>query len=298
MKLNGKIASLALLGAMANILPAAGESASGWEFTPAEGVSYDEQPVFTAEASMNFHSRYMTYGVIDGKDPIVVPSVCGTFFDWAYIGTDFICDTTKGNAKGFGYGNRAGLFSAIDAYVGLAHEFDINETVGALSLDFGYMYEYATRTWDMPMDMQYLYLELSLGDMPFEPTLYVERELMYDDGTYASLEIGHTFEISDVFSVRPSVSQGIGNSLRTKGYFGELDSVYGFDHAGLMDTCVKLEFEYCLTDWCTLGAYVAYYDYLLDGNMREAARAYNSQWGNGCDYSWSFVGGMSVTMTF
>jgi hypothetical protein len=48
----------------------------------------------------------------------------------------------------------------------------------------------------------------------------------------------------------------------------------------------------------TFGAYVAYSDYWFDGNMREAATAYNGEWGAGCDKTWNVVGGLSVTATF
>ncbi len=290
MKTSAKIALLALFASFACT------SFAEFEFAPGEGISYDETPVFTAEAAVEFHSRYMSYGVVDGKDPIVKPTFCGTFADWVFVGADFICDTTKGNGKGFGYGNRAGRYSAIDSYVGLAHEFELSEMLGALSAEVGYLYEYATRTYEdgSNWDMQYLYLELSLGDIPFEPKFYLEREFMFDDGTYANFEIGHTFDLSDCcegLTVRPSIAQGLGNSKRAHGYFGE-------KHAGLMDTCVKVEFEYEFSEWCTFGAYAAYYDYLFDGNMRGMAREYNSAWGSSYDQSWSFVGGLSVKLTF
>ena len=290
MKTRAKIASLALFASLANM------SFAEVEFTPGEGISYNETPIFTAEAAVEFHSRYMSYGVVDGKDPIVKPTFCGTFADWVFVGADFICDTTKGNGKGFGYGNRAGKYSAIDSYVGLAHEFELGESIGTLSTEVGYLYEYATRSYEdgSNWDMQYLYAEISLKNPILEPKLYLERELMFDDGTYANFEIGHTIDlgvICDGLSVRPSIAQGVGNGRRALGYFGE-------SHAGLMDTCVKLELKYECSEWCTFGAYAAYYDYLLDGNMRDMAREYNSVWGSECDRSYSFVGGISVKLTF
>lgn len=297
MKTRAKVASLAVVASLANCFGAYAHSMlSGMEFAPGEGISYDETPIFTAEASVEFHSRYMSYGVVDGKDPIVKPCFCGTFADWVFVGADFICDTTKGNGKGFGYGNRAGRYSAIDSYAGLAHEFELGESIGTLSVEVGYLYEYATRSYEdgSNWDMQYLYAEISLENLILEPKLYLERELMFDDGTYANFEIGHTIDlggICDGLSVRPSIAQGVGNTRRAWGYFGE-------SHGGLMDTCVKLELEYKLNEWCSFGAYAAYYDYLFDGNMRDLAREYNSVWGNGCDHSWSFVGGLSVKLTF
>ena len=121
---------------------------------------------------------------------------------------------------------------------------------------------------------------------------------MRDEGTYASLELGHTFDINESFTVRPSVAQGIGNSLRTKGYFSELEKVEGFNHGGLMDTSIRLDFEYAINSYLTLGAYIAYYDYLFDDRMREAAAAYNGQWRRHLDRTWNFVTGISLTATF
>ena len=274
-----------------------GES-SGWSYAPGEGVTFGETPVVSAEFSLGFDSRYMTYGVIDGKDPIVVPGASITFFDWVYFGVEAIYDVTKGNGKRGGYGNRAGKYTTLDAMVGVAHDFDLGESLGALSVDFSYMYEYLPRYEDEVGDTQYLNLELSLGDLWLEPTLAVERDLMADDGTYVYFELGHTFEVAEDLTLRPAVGQGFGNSLRTRGYFSELEKVEGFDHGCVMDTTLRVDLEYAVTEYLTLGAYVAYHDYLFDGNMREAAAAYNGEWGAGEDKTWNIVGGLSLTATF
>ena len=277
----------------------------GFAWAPGDGISFNETPIMSTEASLNVHSKYMSYGVVYGNDPIIVPGVTATFFDWVYIGVESIFDMTKGNGKGFEYGNRAGKYTTIDAFVGLAHEFDLGETIGTLSVDFGYMYEYFTRNTQKVedgciWDSQYLMFEMSLDGHWLVPTIYVERDLMYDNGTYASLTLGHEFEIYDGITLTPSIGQGLGNTLRTKGYFAELEKFEesGFSHGGLMDTTIKIELEYEITDWLKLGAYVAYYDYLFDDKMREAAAAYNAQWGSREDKTWNFVGGLSLTATF
>lgn len=293
-----KLIGAALVAAVAGGAFASQGEGGGFAWAPGDGVSYDETPVMSIEASVNLHSKYMTYGVIDGKDPILVPGVTATFFDCAYIGVESIFDLTKGNGKRGGYGNRAGKYTTLDAFVGLAHEFDLGETIGTLGVDFGYMYEYMPRSVGEVWDTQYLMLEMTLGGHWLEPTLYVERDLMADNGTYVNFSLAHTFELSDSFSVTPSIGQGFGNSLRTKGYFSEVGKVGEYDHAGLMDTTIKVDFEYAITDWLTLGAYVAYYDYLFDDRMREAAAAYNGEWGARQDKTWNFVGGISLTASF
>ena len=270
-----------------------------------EGAEQEEEtPIVAVEAGLAFDSRYMTYGVIDGKDPILTPSASITFFDWVYFGVESIFDLTKGNGKRFEYGNRAGKYTTLDAIVGVAHEWDLGETFGALGVDFNYIYEYIPtdrHTGDGCPDTQYLNLELSLGDLWLEPTLGIERDLMADDGTYVNLELGHTFALvgdgeGPTLTFKPSVAQGLGNSLRTKGYFA--DSSDGFSHGGLMDTTLKGEFELKLCDNVSLTAYAAYSDYWFDANMRDAARAYNAEWGKSSDHSWNVYGGLGVTVSF
>ena len=264
------------------------------------------------EAGVAFDSRYMTYGVIDGKDPIITPSAQITFFDWVYFGVESIFDVTKGNGKRGGYGNRAGRWTTLDAIVGLAHDFDCGETLGALSVDFNYIYEYIHRYKDEDGadcmdDTQYLNLELSFGDLWFEPTLAIERDLMADDGTYVNFEIGHTFPILDgegedddpVLAFRPSVGQGFGNTQRAAGYFVKYkDSEDPLDHGGLMDTTIKGELTWNICENLSLSGYIAYSDYLFDGNMRDGARAHNAAWGRCCDHSWNFYGGIALGLSF
>ena len=266
-------------------------------YTPGEGVSYGETPIMSAEFSLNFHSKYMYYGVVDGKDPIMAAYASATFFDSVYFAIDAYFDLTKGNGKKGEYGNRAGEYTFFDSYVGICREFELGERIGTLSVDFAYLYEYIRRYRDeSPEDTQYLALTLGLEGHYIVPELYIERDIMADDGTYVNLSLGHTFEISDSFSVTPSIAQGFGNANRTYGYFS--DTTDGFHHSGLMDTSLRLDFEYTLNEYITFGAYVAYYDYLLDSNMRQAARDYNGEWGRGNDRSYHFVGGLSVKASF
>ena len=267
------------------------------EVAEAEKGEVEETPIVSAEFGLQFDSKYMTYGVIDGKDPILTPSAQLTFFDWAYVGVESIFDLTKGNGKRGDYGNRAGRWTTLDMTVGLAHEFDLGDTLGALSVDVNYIYEYLRRHHSDMGDTQYVNLELSLGDLWFEPTLAIERDLMADEGTYVNLEVGHTFalvgdEEDPTLTFKPSVGQGFGDKHRTRGY--ELAD----DHGGVMDTTIKGEFEWAVCDHVALTAYIAYSDYWFDSKLRDGARAYNGAWGSSCDHSWTFYGGVGVTVSF
>lgn len=267
------------------------------EVAEAEKGEVEETPIVSAEFGLQLDSKYMTYGVVDGKDPILTPSAQLTFFDWAYVGVESIFDLTKGNGKRGEYGNRAGKWTTLDMIVGLAHEFDLGETLGTLSVDVNYIYEYLRRHHSDMGDTQYVNLELSLGDLWFEPTLGIERDLMADDGTYVNLEIGHTFALvgddeDPTLTFRPSIGQGLGDKHRTRGY--ELAD----DHGGLMDTTIKGEFEWAVCDHVALTAYIAYSDYWFDSKLRDGARAYNGAWGSSCDHSWNFYGGVGMTVSF
>ena len=59
----------------------------------------EESNLVSAEFSLGFDSRYMTYGVIDGKDPIVVPTASIAFFDLFYFGVEAIIFLTTTCAK-------------------------------------------------------------------------------------------------------------------------------------------------------------------------------------------------------
>ena len=268
------------------------------EVAEAEKGEVEETPIVSAEFGLQLDSKYMTYGVIDGKDPILTPSAQLTFFDWAYVGVESIFDLTKGNGKRGVYGNRAGQWTTLDAIVGLAHEFELTEDIG-LSVDANYIYEYIRRYHSDMGDTQYINLEFGLTGLWLEPTLAIERDLMADDGTYVNFSLAHTFTLvgdddDPTLTFTPSVGQGFGDKHRTRGY-GLAD-----DHAGLMDTTIMGEFEWAVCDHVALTAYVAYSDYWFDSKLRHGAREYNGAWSHGSKYadSWNFYGGVGVTVSF
>ena len=263
-----------------------------------KGEVEEEAPIVSAEFGLQFDSKYMTYGVVDGKDPILTPRAQITFFDWLYFGVESIFDVTKGNGKRGDYGNRAGRWTTLDAIVGIAHEFELTEDIG-LSVDANYIYEYLRRHHSDMGDTQYINLELGLTGLWLEPTLAIERDLMADDGTYVNFSLAHTFTLvgdddDPTLAFTPSVGQGFGNTQRTRGY--ELAA----DHGGVMDTTIKGEFEWALCDHVALTAYIAYSDYWFDSKLRDGARAYNGAWGHGDKYadSWNVYGGVGVTVSF
>lgn len=280
-------------------------TSAGLSWTPGEGISFGEQPVLSAEVGFAFDSKFMSYGLVDNKDPILTPSAAVTLFDWVTFEAAALFDMTPYGRKA-GYGNRAGKYIELDPGVSVGHAFgpedcDILPTTVAFSL--GYAYEYHPRamgggTGEPGDDTQFVTFKVALPDLWLEPTLAFERDIDRDNGTYVNLELGHTFALIDgegedddpVLAFRPSVAQGLGNTQRTRGY--DLAD----DHGGLMDLCVKGELTWNLGGGVALSGYVAYYDYVFDSTLREASRAYEARGRD--DTSYHFVGGLAVTASF
>ena len=274
----------------------------------AEQEEKDDSPLdnlVSVEAGVTLDSKYLSYGLVDNNDPIVTPSASITFFDWITFGVEAVFDTTKYGKKA-GYSNRAGRYMELDPSVELRHKFspeDASWLPMAVELAVGYSYEYHPRSmhggfegwWD---DTQFVTFEAGLPDLWFEPTFTYERDIDRDNGTYLNLEIGHEFSLIDgagedddpVLALRPSLAQGFGNTQRVRGY------LYPLDHAGLMDTCAKLELTWNICEHVALSGYVAYSDFIFDRQIREAAREYEAhgRW----DESWNFIGGLALTVSF
>ena len=68
------------------------------------------------------------------------------------------------------------------------------------------------------------------------------------------------------------------------------------DHAGLMDTCIKLELVWNFCEYFSLSGYVAYSDFLFDRHIRQASRYYEAHghW----DHSYNFIGGIALNFEF
>ena len=285
------------------------EAPQGWNYEAGSGISYGETSIVTAEFGLAFDSKFLSYGLVDNNDPILTPSASITFFDWLSFGVESIFDMTPyGRKKVLNedgeyeelYANRGGKYQELDPSVSIGHSFspeDYEWLPTTIEFSLGYGYEYHPRSYSVGQDdTQFITFDLSLPDLWFEPTLSYERDIDRDNGTYVHLEIGHTFEITDELSIRPAIAQGLGNTQRVRGYLNKHGENEPLDHGGLMDTCIKIEAEYALTDWLTLGGYVAYSDYIFDRKMRDSARDYEAS--GDWDNSYNFVCGLSVTATF
>ena len=290
------------------------EKSEGWAYNPGEGVSFNETPIVSAEASLAFDSKYLSYGFVDNKAPILTPAGEITFFDWLTFGVSAIFDLTKyGNRAG--YTNRQFKYTELHPTVTLGHAFspeDFEWLPTTIEFALGYDYEFHPNSknkaalneyengWDTSIaeDTQFITLELGLPDLWLEPKFLYERDIMRDDGTYLNLEIGHTFNLlgedDDTLTLRPSIAQGFGNGQRVKAYATKEDGE-PLNHAGLMDTMIKLELGWKICDNVSLSGYVGYSDFLFDRKIRDASRDYEAT--GSWDDSWNIVAGLALAIS-
>jgi hypothetical protein len=288
---------------------------AAWEYNPGEGVSFGDTTVITASFGAKVDSKYITYGLVDNKDPITTLNAEATICDWMYIGVDAIFDMTKyGRASYADYSNRGGKYTELDPYIALTHDFSsedyswMPEWLGTLSLSLEYCYEYHPRSmrnyWDI--DSQFVSFYAELSDLYLEPELVIERDIDRDDGTYVNLSLGHTFVLvgskdEPVLTFKPAVAQGFGNTRRVKYYLYKENGEDPLDHAGLMDTRISGTLEWQINDYLSFSAYVAYSDFLFDRSIRHAARGYEGngyEGGSRYDESYNFIGGVGLTVSF
>ena len=283
---------------------------SGWAYAPGEGISFNETKIVSGEASLSFDSKYLSYGFVDNKDPILTPAGSVTFFDWVTFGVNAIFDVTSYGRRAE-YTNRSFKYTELHPNATIGHSFsseDFEWLPTTIDIAVGYDYEYHPNSkskgvtpWDKSIskDTQFLTAEVGLPDLWIEPKFFYERDIMRDDGTYLNLELGHTFNLldeeDDTLTLRPSVAQGFGDRKRVRAY-AEKEDGEPLNHAGLMDTMLKLELGWKVCDCIALSGYVGYSDFLFDRKIREASRRYEAtgKW----DDSWNFVGGVALTMSF
>lgn len=155
-----------------------------------------ERPVVSAEASIAFDSKFLSYGLVDNNDPILTPGAALTFYDWVTFSVESIFDISH-YGKDAGYGDRAWTYQEIDPGVALSHAFgseDAEWLPTTVEFELGYMYEAHPKSVDE--DTQFFGFEIGLPDLWIEPIFAYELDIERDHGTYLNLEFGHTFTLS------------------------------------------------------------------------------------------------------
>lgn len=283
----------------------------------------------SAEAELGLHSKYLRYGLALNNEPMYMPTAEVTFFDFAFIGFEAIGDVTKYGKKVqkiyhaddelSPYRNRRGTITEFDPYFGFTHTFDADEyswlpTTVEISVDWCYERSFVAEkryvqeeTGHNHEDSQFIDLEIALPDLWLEPKFWMEKDIYRDNGTYLNFELGHTFALLDSESeeedaeptvgLRLSAAQSWGDKKRMGYYFTECgDNGSDFNKPGLMDTALKAELTWQLTDHLALSCYALYSDFLFDRKVRHAARNYEEtgKW----DESYNFIGGCAIKASF
>jgi hypothetical protein len=130
----------------------------------------------SAEVSVSFDSKFVSYGLIDNKDPIITPSAHLTFVDFLTFGVAAIYDTTTYGRKA-GYSNRGGRYTELDPEVSIGYSFspeDFSWLPTTIDVSFGYIYEYHPRSMgggsgEPGDDTQFMFTEICLHDLILEP---------------------------------------------------------------------------------------------------------------------------------
>jgi len=274
------------------------ESSIGWHWAMGQGITYEKMPVVSAEVALGFDSKFLSYGLVDNNEPVLVPAATLTFADALTVGVDAVYDVTRYGERA-GYGRRAWRHQEINSFLALERAFGPNDAAWLpTKVEFSVLYRYESHPEAVSKDSQFVLCEMGLPDIWFEPYFLYEQDLARDYGSYLNLNLGHTFaligprpgESEDVLDFRFSIAQGWGDARRISAYLWRLDQ------SGLMDTTVMGTFNWVITEGLTLGAYVAYTDYLFNPPAREAAEHYEvtRSWTK----SWNFVAGVSIAVVF
>lgn len=263
-----------------------------------DGKSIDDY--VSGSLTIDYETKAFTYGLVDSDDPVFMPYGSLTFFDTFTFGSLFIIDTSHYSEK-VGRGDRAWDFWEIDFPVDLRHTFTADEfdwLPTSVEIGVGYRYEYHPRRSNCH-DTQFWVFDVALPDLWLVPRFAYERDTINDNGTYLNLNLSHTFQIAEDVDFTLGVGQGFGDERRVKGYLCK-DDWEPLEKAGLMDTSVKAELGWTITEWMRITGFVAYYDFLFDRKIRHASRLYQPRnaGGHGSDTSWHFAAGVAVTFLF
>lgn len=254
----------------------------------------------TGEVSASFVNKVLSYGLVDGDEPLFIPSAKVTAFDWYSVGAVFYMDMTD-YGKTVGRGDRTWDFWEIDFPTELRHAFGPSDAAWlptTVEFGVGYRYEYHPPRSHYH-DTQFWTFDVALTDLWLVPTFAYERDTINDNGTYLNLALHHEFALCETVSLTPRVAQGFGDAKRVRGYLTD-DDGDPLDHAGLMDTSLGLDLTWRPCDCLVVTVFASYNDFLFDREIRHASRHYISDAAERpvSERSWHFIGGVTASFLF
>lgn len=231
------------------------------------------------EATLDFCTRQLTYGLVDNRDPIVTAALAAEWQGFTFD-TAVIFDTTEWGKTQGGYGNRKGQYQELAFGPGYTYTFDPGDypfLPTAVDTFVNYTYEYhppvrKSRGESNP-DTQFLHAGFALPDLWLKPTLCAEFDIDNEAGAvYLLAQVGHTFTLveaaggreTDPLALALGAGVGVGNPKRNR-YDAD------FDAWAFMDVWVSAALEWQLSDRVLLAPYVALSEQ-LHRRLRDASR--------------------------
>ena len=199
---------------------------------------------FHADAELGFDSRHMKYGRVENDEPVFRLEGEVECLDLIHAGVESV----------YGLDSR-GRNLELSPSAGIGHTLTPDDSRWIptdIALDATYLYERCARE----DDGQFWTFGIGLPALMLEPAFVWEKETARDGGNYLALEIGHTFELTARTGIRLSAWEGWGDGRRNE------------RGAGLMDTRLKVTFDYAITEHLALGADAAYCDYFTGADER------------------------------
>ena len=221
-------------------------------------VAAADAPVTVGSASLPVFSAYVWRGQVLNDEPVVQPGVTlskggFSFNTWGnYNLTDAVSADTENE------------MSEVDVTASYSHSF------GPVALGIGIVqYMFPGQTVSAP-DVSYaalntreVYVSAGMPDVLLAPALTVYRDVDEVDGFYASLGVGHSFELSERVSLSLGFSMGGGDAEYNTIYFGVADTK-------LNDGNVSLGLPIKINDLFTVTPLVQY-TWLWDSDLEDAA---------------------------
>lgn len=252
------------------------EAESGWALGGCVGVT--------------FHSKQVTYGLIDNPHGILQPAAELSFghddFFTLAIGVESFFDTTNYGAKDGGYNDRRWKYQELDPYASLSRSWGLWEET-SLYTEIGYFYEYHPRSCNKPAleysypDAQYVTATVGLKDNLLNPTFKMEYQIegygeeTDDDGEgalYLTFSISHEFDLSEALGLEegslcltPTLGVGAADKHRNMCDLGLNESF------SLRDAFASVELSYCPVEGLFIVPYIACHQQ-LDSDTRDVVK--------------------------
>lgn len=233
------------------------------------------------EATVEFATRKLTYGLVDNRDPIFTLEGVAEWHGFTFE-SSIEFETTSWGRKHGGYGNRKGTFQEVcfgPGYTFTLSDEHISFLPTEIELYANYIYEFHAPIrrplHDENPNMQFFNFGVELPELWLSPWFTTEVDVGAECGSvYFNTGVQHTFTLIPSCEARENGTLeltvcnglGFGNPKRNR-----YDS--DFNAFAVKDMHVSLALEWYITDNFMIGPYIAVYEQ-LHRRVRQEARRY------------------------